>query len=96
MMAKQVNRGRVNLPFHRCFEFEHVVVIRARPANSRDPGYCLRKVRMYGRKLYPARRHELRAWQTGGVHVCHERAPCLLSAQCFIKDEGWPLEVGLQ
>src|SRR6266540_1418579 len=69
-MARQVRpwSGKSALPQVR---FEHVVVIRARSANSiRDRGCRLAKVRMYGRNLYPTRRHELRAWQTGGVHVC--------------------------
>src|SRR5215210_3343837 len=43
--------------------------LRSRPANSiRDSGTAAPKVRMYGCNL-PYIHPELKAWQTGGVHV---------------------------
>jgi hypothetical protein len=46
--------------------------MRSQPAHSiRDNGNAAPKVRMYGCKvvIFPTSRHELKAWQTEGVHV---------------------------
>jgi hypothetical protein len=45
---------------------------------------------------HPSSHHQLKAWQTGGVHGVLRMRPQRLRKQCFIEDEGWPLEVGLQ
>jgi len=38
----------------------------------------------------------MRAWQTGGVHGVLRMRALQRRKQCFIEDEGRPLEVGLQ
>jgi len=45
---------------------------------------------------HPSNHHQLKAWQTGGVHGALRMRPRRLRKQCFIEDEGGPLEVGLQ
>ena len=44
----------------------------------------------------PSNHHELKAWQSGGVHGALRMRPQRLWSQCFIEDEGRPLGVGLQ
>ena len=38
----------------------------------------------------------MKAWQSGGVHGALRMRALLRREQCFIEDEGWPLEGGLQ
>ena len=50
---------------------------------------------MYGCN-HPSSRHELKAWQAGGVHGALRMRALQKRKQCFIEDEGGPLGVGLQ
>jgi len=80
---------------HSTFECDRA--IGTQPAHSiRDSGSAAAKVRMYGRNLCLSYHHELFAWHTGGVHGVLRMQALRLREQCFIEDEGWPLEVGLQ
>jgi len=51
---------------------------------------------MYGRNLNPICPSIMKAWQNGGVRGVLRMQAQRLREQCFIEDEGGPLEVALQ